>query len=209
MDKIIIIGGGGHAKVVISILRKSNYDIIGYTDRGNRGNILGTPYIGDDSILLEIIRKYTCCKAIIGIGKIDISHLRLSLQNEIKVLGFKFPAITSPHAIINEEVILGDGTVIFDGVVVNSGSKIGRAGIINTNSTVDHDCQIGDNVHIAPGVTLSGGVTIGDNSLIGTGANIIQSVRICDNCVIGAGSTVVLDITEPGTYVGSPVKRIR
>jgi sugar O-acyltransferase (sialic acid O-acetyltransferase NeuD family) len=208
MDRIVVIGGGGHAKVLISVLKKSGYDMAGYTDRQDRGVILGVPYLGDDTILTEVIRREAACRAIIGIGKIDTTESRIRLQNELERLGFDFPPIISPHAVVNEEVRLGTGTAVLDGVVINSGTEIGRACILNTNSTVEHDCRLGDNVHIAPGVTLSGGVTVGDNCLIGTGANIIQGMGICANCLIGAGSTVVKDITTPGTYVGNPARRI-
>jgi sugar O-acyltransferase (sialic acid O-acetyltransferase NeuD family) len=209
MVRIVVIGGGGHAKVVISLLKKSGYDIAGYTDRENRGVILGIPYLGDDSILQDLSKNYPDCVAVIGVGKIDSSQLRLALQDTIATIGFDFPAIVSPRAIVNEAVSLGAGTVVFDGVVVNSGAEIGRACIINTNSTIEHDCRLGENVHIAPGVTLSGLVTIGRNTMIGTGATVIHSVSITDGCLVGAGSTVIKDITVPGTYVGSPAKRIK
>ena len=210
MDRIVVIGGGGHAKVVISVLKKCAYDIVGYTDRHDRGAILGVPYLGNDGILPEFIKNHgQRFKAIIGVGKVDVSSRRITLQNELGALGFDFPVIISPQAIVNEEVRLGPGTVIFDGAVVNTGSEIGRACIINTNSTVEHDCHIGENVHIAPGVNLSGGVTIGDNCMIGTGANIIQSISICDECLIGAGSNVFRDISSPGIYMGTPARKIR
>lgn len=209
MPEIVVIGGGGHAKVLISVLRKAGYAVKGYTDKEDRGNILGTPYLGNDSMLRQMVRAEASLRAIIGVGKIDASPLRLSLQNEIGALGFDFPAICSPHAIINEAVVLGAGTAVLDGVIVNSGVEIGNACILNTHCTIEHDCLIGENVHIAPGVTLSGGVTIGDNCMVGVGANVIQSVSICAGCLIGAGSTIVKDITLPGTYVGNPAKRIK
>jgi len=209
MHRIVVIGGGGHAKVLISVLKKVGYAIEGYMDKEDRGVILAVPYLGNVGILKDIVRKTPALTVIIGIGKVDASPLRLSLQNEIGALGFDFPAICSPQAIINEAVSLGAGTAVLDGVVVNSGTDIGRACILNTRSTVEHDCRIGENVHIAPGVTLSGGVTIGDNCMVGTGANVIQSISICAGCLIGAGSTVVKDITVPGTYAGNPAKRIR
>ena len=209
MDRILVIGGGGHAKVVISVLKKSAYNIIGYTDRHDNGVILGVPYIGDDSILQMFIKKYgEHFKAIIGIGKMDVSSRRIILQNNLGALGFDFPAIVSPQAVVNEDVKLGSGTVVFDGVVINSGTEIGIACIINTNSTVEHDCHIGENVHIAPGATLSGGITIGNNCMIGTGVNIIQSINICDECLIGAGSNILNNISSPGIYVGTPAKKI-
>jgi sugar O-acyltransferase (sialic acid O-acetyltransferase NeuD family) len=209
VDNIVVIGGGGHAKVLISVLKKSGYTVNGYTDKEDRGVILGVRYLGVDRVLADVARQHAEWKAIIGIGKIDTSGLRLRLQDEIGALGFDFPAICSPHSVVNEEVTLGAGTAVFDGVVINSGTRIGRACILNTSSTVEHDCQIGENVHTAPGVTVSGGVAIGDNSLVGAGSSVKQSIRICEGCLIGAGSTVVNDITVRGTYAGNPAKLIR
>jgi len=209
MDEIVVIGGGGHAKVLIGVLKKSGYHILGYTDVRDRSAILGSPFLGDDGILTGIIREHPRCRAAIGIGKVDASHGRIDLLNEISALGFIFPVIVSPHAVVNEDVLLEDGTVVFDGVVVNPGTVTGKACILNTGSTIDHDCRLGDNVHIAPGAVISGGVTVGNNSLVGTGARVRQSVSICQGCLIGAGATVVKDISIPGTYVGTPARKIR
>jgi acetyltransferase-like isoleucine patch superfamily enzyme len=80
---------------------------------------------------------------------------------------------------------------------------------VNTNSTVEHDVRIDDWVHIAPGVTISGGVTIGRFSMIGAGATVIEGRQIASECIVGAGAIVVHDLTEPGVYIGSPARRIR
>jgi sugar O-acyltransferase (sialic acid O-acetyltransferase NeuD family) len=203
----VVLGGGGHAKVVIAVLKHSGHDVLGYTDERDRGAILSVPYLGDDAGLPGILRAHGRCRAVVGVGKVDVSLRRLVLQAEVAALGFEFPVIVSRHAVVNEEVELGQGTVVLDGVVVNSGSKIGRACIVNTNSTVEHDCRIGDNVHVAPGATLSGGVTIGDHCLVGTGSSIVQGVSVCAGCLVGAGSAVVRDLKDPGTYVGIPARR--
>jgi sugar O-acyltransferase (sialic acid O-acetyltransferase NeuD family) len=204
---IVVIGGGGHAKVLISVLKKLRYAVRGYTDRENRGYILGVPYLGKDVVLGEVLEK--CTTAVVGMGKIDTSPARLGMQIELVALGFHFPAICSPHSVVNDEVSLGAGTAVFDGAVISSGAQIGRACIINTSSTVEHDCRIGDNVHVAPGATLGGGVSLGDNCMIGTGTNVIQSISICANCLIGAGATVIRDVSVPGTYAGNPARKIR
>jgi UDP-perosamine 4-acetyltransferase len=209
MRDIIVVGGGGHAKVVISVLKKSGYAVKGYSDKQDRGVILGVPYLGNDKVLQGIVMRQPGQSAIIGIGKIDVSRMRLDLQNRMSTIGFDFPVVCSPHAIVNESVTLGAGTAVFDGVIINSGTKIGRACILNTGSTIDHDCLIGENVHIAPGSTLSGGVAIGDNCMMGTGVNVIQSISICAGTLIGAGAVVLCDVTEPGTYVGNPAKRVK
>ena len=161
LDRIVVIGGGGHAKVVISVLKKMPCTLLGYTDEKDRGVILGTRYLGCDAVLPDLLRTYGRYQAVVGLGKIDVSEARALLQREIEALGIDFPTIVSPHAVVNDEVTLVPGTVVFDGAVVNSGTHTGSRCILNTNCTVEHDCHLGDNVHIAPGATTSGGVSIG------------------------------------------------
>jgi sugar O-acyltransferase (sialic acid O-acetyltransferase NeuD family) len=210
MDKIVIISGGGNSKVLITILKRlSKYDIVGYTDLKDNGSILGIKYIGDDSVLQNVLSEYVNCSAAIGMGMVDTSLKRKMLIEKIMKLGFKFPAIISNRAIIGEEISLGMGSLVFDGVVINSGTSIGKFCLLNTNSTIEHDCKIGNFTHISPAATLGGGVVVGENSLIGLGASIIQSKIIVNNCLIGAGAVVNKDCEVPGTYIGVPARRIK
>jgi len=209
MDKIVVIGGGGHAKVIISILKKiDTYEIVGYTDVENKGEILGVKYRGNDSVL-KYLYKNGIKNAVLGLGFIESNKKRKNVLKEISNIDFNYPAIISNNAVINEDVTTGMGTVIMDGVVINAGSKIGKFCIINTKSSIDHDCIIKNHTHIAPGVTLSGGVEIGNNVLIGAGATIIQYKKAVDNAIIGAGSTVLEDINEQGLYGGIPAKLLK
>ena len=208
MDKIIVIGGGGHAKVVISILKKlSNYEIIGYTDIENKGEILGIKYLGNDEILEELFFNKNIKNAAIGIGQIQNVESRKDTIKKLIIIGFEFPVIISPDSVINEDSKICQGTVVMDGVIIQTSTNIGKFCIINTKSSLDHDCMIGDYIHIAPGVTISGGVEIGDNSLIGASATIIQYKKIGKNIIIGAGSVVVNDLIESGTYFGIPARK--
>jgi len=209
-DKIVIIGGGGHAKVLISILKKLNkYVVAGYTDIKNNGRILDVEYLGNDNVFSELFFKKNIRNAVIGIGQIKNIEYRKTLIEKYIKIGFNFPVIVSPNSIINEDVKLGKGTVVMDGAIINSGSEIGSFCIINTKSSIDHDCKIGNFVHIAPGVTISGGVKIGNNTLIGIGASIIQYKEIGKNIVIGAGAVVIYDLIKPGTYIGIPARKIK
>lgn len=208
-DKIVIIGGGGHAKVVISILKKlNNFEIVGFTELEEKSNILGIEYLGTDEVLQDLFNKGIKNTAI-GLGQIKSAEIRKKIVNFADEIGFQFPSIISPNSIVNEEVKIGAGTVVMDGVVINSGSKVGNYSIINTNSSIDHDCLIGNFVHIAPGVTLSGDVKVGNNVLIGTGANVIQGITITDNSIISAGSSVQKTILKPGVYRGVPARLIK
>jgi len=209
MSDIVVIGGSGHAKVVIGILKKMpEFNIIGYTDIVDNGNILGIPYLGADSVLHEIKKERERCSAVIGLGHLQPSDKRAEIFEQLLASSFTLPSIISPHAIINEPVEIGPGTVVFDGVIINPGVRIGKGVILNSNSTIEHDCSIGDYVHIAPGATICGGVRINNNSIIGAGATVIQNITIQDDIIVGAGTTVYKDLISPGTYIGSPLRNI-
>ena len=207
-SELVVIGGGGHAKVLVGVLRRLPFTVLGYVDPQERGAILGVERLGDDSVLAQILHAHTSCGAIIGVGKVDASDLRLSLQQRLQDVGFAFPVVKAPTAVIAEGVELGAGTEVFDGTVVNSGTRTGRGCILNSNCTVEHDCSLGDNVHVAPGATVSGDATIGDHTMIGAGATVVQGVRICERCLVGAGAVVTGHLETPGTYVGVPARRL-
>jgi UDP-perosamine 4-acetyltransferase len=209
IDKVIVIGGGGHAKVVISILKKLNiYNIVGYTDNEDKGPLLSAKYIGKDDVLNNYYQNHNVKNVVMGLGQLNSSEYRRLISDKIKRIGYNFPCVISPAAIVNEDVKIGLGTVIMDGVVINSGTKIGDFCIVNTKTSIDHDCKIGDYVHVAPGVTICGGVKIGSNTFIGAGSTIIQYKNISDNVIIAAGATVINSINEPGSYCGIPAKRV-
>ncbi len=210
MEKIIIIGGGGHAKVVIAILKKlSVFSILGYLDVNDRGAILGVAYLGTDDQLPIIKKKYPECAAAIGVGNVDVSFNRQKIKEKLVKEGFKLPALVAASAVIQEDVLLKPGAVVMDGVVIHSGSRIGACAIINTKSSIDHDCHVGDFVHVGPGSTICGGVKIERNTLVGAGTVIIQNKAIAEQCLIGAGSTVIGDLLETGKYAGTPARRIK
>ena len=210
MDKIVVIGGGGHAKVVISLLKKKrDYKICGYVDVIDKGSILDVSYLGDDSVLGDLFEHDEVSNAVIGVGDTGNASLRMSLIEKALRMGFSFPAIISPQAVVNEDITFGEGTVVMDGVVVNSGTKIGRFAIINTRSSIDHDCVIGDFVHIGPGAVLCGGVRVEYNSFIGAGTVVTQYKKIGEQCIIGSGAVVVDDCVSGGIYLGVKAQRTK
>lgn len=207
MSPIVVVGGGGHAKVIISILRKLKYyDILGYTDLKNNGAVLGIPYIGSDTELAALGARQSKLNAVLAVGQVGLGQARYELWTQLQPTALTFPLLVSPDAVVNQGVEVGEGSVVMDGAVINTGARIGRGAIINTNSTVEHDVVVGDWVHVAPGATISGGVTIGRLSMIGAGATIIEGRKIDPGCMVGAGATVVNDLRQPGTYVGTPAR---
>ena len=210
MRKIVLVGGGGHARVLISVIRKTgSFDIVGYTDPEDRGEILGVPRMGGDEALASVLEHHPGCAAVVAVGNVRVSDRRERVFETLEEIGFDIPVIVSPWAIVNEEVVLGKGTVVLDGAVVNTGSRIGNCCIINTNATVEHDCEIGDYVHVASGAVLSGGVKVGRHTLIGAGACIVQGLEVAERSVIGAGAVVHESLLEPGTYVSSRLRRVK
>lgn len=209
MEKLVIIGGGGHAKVLISIVKKSTlFDVIGYVDFRDSGTVLGVKYLGNDDKLSEI-NSQGIKNAVLGIGQVSVSEKRFNIVQKVKKVGFVFPSIISKDAIVNEDVLIEEGSQILDGVVINPGVRIGKFSIINTKSTIEHDCKIGSYCHISPSAVLSGGVEIGDFSMIGANAVVVQCKKIFSRCLIGAGSVVTKDITEEGVYIGNPSKVLK
>ena len=208
-DKIVVVGGGGHAKVIINTVKKlNNYEILGYVDLIDRGLLLGIKYLGTDAVLLSIIKEHKNCKAVIAIGNTVISNKRYEIYKGLKDIGFQLPVVISKKAIVNEEVRIEEGTVLLDRVIINVGSSLGKCVIVNTGAIVEHDCEIGDFTHIASGAILSGGVKINKNSMVGSGATILHNKKIGKNCLVGSGAVVTKNCLEPGIYIGVPAIKI-
>ncbi|MDD5067925.1 MAG: acetyltransferase [bacterium] len=215
MKKIILIGGGEHCRVILSVFSRSRkklypgFHIHGIIDRPeNVGKkISGVKIIGTDKDLGKLRNKVDY--ALISIGATGNNTSRRKLYQHVKKIGYQFFILRSVNAIIDESTEIGEGSVIMPGVVINCGTCIGKNVIINTGAVIDHDCRIGDHVHIAPGVTLSGGVSVEADTHIGTGASVIQHVQIGKNCLIGAGSVVVNNVPANVVAYGNPCRQVR
>ena len=200
---LIIIGSGGHGKVVADIASKIGiYQHIAFLDDYLSIKIPGYELLGRTKEYQKWKDRY---EFVIAIGN---SSIRSKIQQEIEKEVF-VTTLVHPNAVIGESVTLGKGTVVMANAVVNSGTIIEEGVIVNTGSTIDHDCKIGSFVHIAPGCHISGTVYIGAKSWIGVGSCIVNNVSICDESIIGAGATVINDIKEKGTYVGVPAKKVK
>lgn len=202
---VIVIGGGGHAKVLIDILLIRGNEVLGYSDvdTNQKGTkLLGVPMIGDDNIVLE--HKPESVELVNALGSVRLPAKRKNLFDKFKDRGFTFASVIHPSAVIASDVEIREGAQIMAGAIIQPGSRIGLNTIVNTKTSVDHDCIIGDHVHLAPGTTISGGVTVGAGVHIGVGATVIQGVRIGDNSLIGAGSLVLKDVPKGAKVMGVP-----
>lgn len=196
--ELVLIGGGGHCKVVIDAIRNSRkFSIYGIVDKNlPKGKLIyGVKVIGADDALPELFKK-GIRNAFISIGSIGNCEVRKRIHHKLKNLGFRLPVIVHPKAVVAGGVKLAHGTFVAAGVVINPGVRIGQNSIINTSSSIDHDCTIGNFVHIAPGVTLSGSVSVGDETHIGIGANVIENINIGKKCFLRGGTTLSEDIKD-------------
>lgn len=206
---VLILGAGGHAKVLIEALSASSVEILGVVDPDPAlmgMPVLGVPVLGDDREVL----KYSsgAVRLVNGLGSIGLPTRRQSLFEQLKAQGYIFATVVHPSAVVATDAQLGEGCQVMAGVVIQPGSQIGCNTIINTRASVDHDCIIGDHVHISPGVTLSGGVNIGAGSHIGTGATLIQGISIGRGCLVAAGAVVIKDIADGASVRGVPAREI-
>lgn len=193
---VIIVGAGGHGRVIAEIVRCAGDRLLGYLDDAVSVNA-GLPVLGPVSDWPQYAEK---ASFILGIGA---NESRCRLSQEMDVTWY---TACHPTAISAPGVEIGEGTVLMPGMIVNPGARIGRHCILNTGSIVEHDCFIADFVHISPGAVLCGTVHVGQGTHIGAGAVVKNQVSICSGCTIGAGAVVVRDITQPGTYVGVPAR---
>lgn len=205
---ILVLGGGGHAKVLIDTLNQSENNILGILDNSLSVNtsVLNIPVIGDDTKLLDY--KKNEVKIVIGVGSLPSTRHRQELINYVAKLGYKITTVVHPSAVIASEIILPEGAQVMAGVIIQPGVKIGKYSILNSRSLIEHDCIIGSNCHLAPGSILCGGVTVGDESHIGAGAIVLQNVNIGTRVTVGAGALVLYDIVSSKKVVGVPAREI-
>ena len=207
MKKTLIVGAGGHAKVVADILlQNKEHEIVGLIDKEAKQGFWGIPVLGNDDLLPELYRegKAECIFIALGDGT-----LREKLSKRVLGIGFQMVNAISCHAVLSPYCRIGQGVAIMPGAVINAEANIANGCIINTNASVDHEVQIGEYTHIAPGCAVSGCVRIGRQCLIGTGSRIIDKIQITDHVTIGAGSAVARNILEAGTFVGVPARKIK
>ncbi|MDR0138860.1 acetyltransferase [Metabacillus idriensis] len=203
-NKLIIIGASGHGKVVADIALKMNkWQTIAFLDDDESiTTSMGLEVIGTSDEVFTHTNDYDI---FVGIGN---NATRQKIHEKLEEAGASIPLLVHPGAAIGSQVDLGIGTAVMAGTIINSCTIIGKGCIINTGSTIDHDNCIEDFVHISPGVHLAGTVKIGQGSWIGIGSAVSNNVTITGGCKVGAGAVVVKDITEPGVYVGVPVRRV-
>jgi len=202
---LLVIGGGGHAKVVIDlVLRGKEWKIAGILDDAPAAagkSVLGCTVLGGTERLRGFAQDGT--GFVVAIGS---NAARERLQKAASAAGLVPVALVHPAATVAESARIGAGAVVMAGAVINADAVIGDGAIVNTGALVDHDCEIGDYCHIAPGVSLCGTVRVGPRTLIGVGASVLPGVSIGSDCVIGAGAAVLGPVASGARVVGVPAR---
>lgn len=194
MKKLIIVGAGGHGKVIADNALKNGYKDICFVDDHATGTVMGFPVVGTSSEIQHLNDGNT--DFIIGIGN---NAARKAIAESYDV---PWVTLIHPSAQIATHVTIGKGTVVMANAVVNACTTIGEHCIINTGAIIEHDNMLGHYVHISPGAKLSGTVTVGNRTWIGTGTSIVNNIDICEDVVVGVGSAVIKSINKKGTYFG-------
>lgn len=173
MNKIIILGSGGHARSCLDVIKMGKkFSFYAFVDNFEKES----SKILSEKNLAEIRKKIKY--ALIGVGQIK-SHLpRLKIFNNLKKLNYILPIIKSPIAYISKEATIGEGSILLHRAIINSGAKIGKNTIINTGAIIEHDVTIGNNCHISTGVIINGGCKISDNTFIGSNSVVANNINI-------------------------------
>jgi len=207
--RFIVLGAGGHGRVVADLVRTLGYDVVGYADAdvGRMGTVADAT---GARVILTQTELVACGRGerpwprgasaiALGIGDNGArARARRTLAHD------SLPALLHPRAWVSGAARLRAGVVVLAGAVVNTGVRIGDGAIVNSHATVEHDCLLGSDVHVSPGATVCGSVTIGDESWIGAGAVIIPGRHLAKRCVVGAGAVVIRDVAIDATVVGNP-----
>lgn len=204
MTRLLIIGAGGHAKVMgETALASGRFNNLAFLDQRPIETVLGWPVLGPPELAADASLRQRWPQAAVAIGD---ARSRLRWLEQLEALGYDLPVLVHPRAAISPSAVIGAGSVLFAAAVLQADSRLGAGVILNTACSVDHDCQLAAGVHICPGAHLAGEVQVGTRSWIGIGASVIQQIRIGSAVTVGAGAAVVADLPDGVTAMGVPAR---
>ncbi len=203
----LILGAGGHARVLIDALQLTNTKILGALepDASLWGkSILGVPILGGDDKILSFSPDEVLL--VNALGSVSSTKVRQKLFEIWSSRAYHFASVIHPTAVISRHVTLAQGVQVMANAVIQAGVTVAENTVINTAAVVEHDCELGAHVHIAPKACLAGGVTVGQGSHVGLGATVLQTLSLGDDCLIAAGAVVVNSVQRKGKVKGVPAK---
>lgn len=204
---LIIIGNGGHAQVLVDLLRRQDLEIIGYASPAGAAvstNGADLKHIGDDDAVLSYPARSV--RLVNGVGSIGDGNGRKTVFEKFRNKNYQFASAIHDTSIIAGDVTMGEGAQVMAGVIVQTGCRLRDNIVLNTGCRVDHHCEVGDHCHISPGAVLAGSVKLGEDVHVGAGATIIQDIAIGTGCLIAAGSLVAESVPSNSRVAGVPAR---
>lgn len=198
--KLVVIGAGGHAKVVTDTARSAGWEVVGFVDDRPNAQLFDLTYLGTT----QNFQMPQQTHVVIAIGD-NKTREKIAAQLSGQV---DWATVIHPRATVSSYVKLDAGTVVFAGVVIQADTRLGHHCIVNTSASIDHDCQIADFCHIAPRAVLTGHIRLETGAFVGAGSVILPGRRIGAWSTLGAGAVIVNDLESNGIFVGIPAKRI-
>lgn len=203
MTRLVIIGAGGHARVLIEVFRAmGGFEIVGVVARDAPDGLPGVPWLGDET-RLEGLRRGGVEAAFVAVGD-NAARARLGTM----LAGFALPAAVHPTAFVSPTAMVGDGAVVMARAVLGTQARLGRLAILNTGAIAEHDVVLGEASHAAPGAVLCGAAMLGARALLGAGAAVRPGVRIGTDAVVAVGAAVVKDVPDGARVGGVPAMRL-
>lgn len=207
IPEVLVLGAGGHAKVLIDTLSSLETPIRGALEPNQDlwgKHILGVPIIAGDDYVFNYRPEDVLL--VNGLGSVKTTAPRRQLFERWKAHGYRFASVIHPKAIVSNHADYAEGVQIMAGAIINAGVQIAENSVINTGAIIEHDCHLGAHVHISPGVHLAGSVHVGAGSHVGLGANILQNLNLGEACLIAAGAVVVHSVAGGKTVMGIPAR---
>jgi sugar O-acyltransferase (sialic acid O-acetyltransferase NeuD family) len=208
-ERVLIVGAGGHGRVVLDILLQTGRQVVGFVDNNSNVHgrrVDGVPVLGAIDGLAERVRELDAAGVLIAIGD---NGVRRGLARDVDALGIDLINAIHPSATLARNATLGRNVVVAAGAVVGAHCQVGDSVILNTGCIIDHQTMIGEGSHICPGVRIAGRVNVEPGTFIGIGATIIPKVTLGCECIIGAGAVVIEDVPPMATVVGVPAHPIK
>lgn len=204
--RLLVVGAGGHAKVVIEVARAAGWTPIAAVDPHRKGDVLGVPVQGTDDDIAALWASGTIDSVVIAIGD---NRLRQTLATRARALGCQTASLVHPAAQLSPTARTGEGVVVMAGAIVNADVTIGHDCIVNTGAVVEHDCVLADGVHAAPRSVMGGSCRIGRATLFGIGATARPGTTIGAYAIVAAGAVVVSDVPDHAEVAGVPARPLR
>lgn len=201
--EILLVGAGGHARSCIDVIEQGNlYKVAGLIgtieEVGNE--VLGYKVLGSDVDLPGLSKYFS--RAIVAVGKVNISDLRQKLFYQIRQHGFTCPPIISPFSYVSRHAEIGDGSIVMHRAIVNAGARIGTNCIINSCALIEHDVVVDNDCHVGTCATVNGSTRVGRGTLIGSSSTIRESIQIGDRCIVGMGTTLRHNLADDARFIG-------